>query len=183
MKRNEFIFVAKEEDIEAMGIVKHRHLEYIYDILILMKKANEFPLGNTIRLQKIVLEYWRKYDFTNAIREQGLKWNLLKHPNYVKDNSVELQTICAEHGTPFGYYRPYKDGTFKGMWIFINKKQFIEITNDFIAGMNKQLNTAEQRIELLNGKGFNIPKLETSKIALIGETEYNKPKLITRRKA
>jgi len=179
MNKDEFILVAKEEDIESMGLLTHSRIEMIHDIMLLMKKENEFPLGNKYRFAKIVREYFRKYGFADSLKENGSKWNLT--PYYITHHMKEIQLVCAEKGKPFGYYRPNND-LFKGMYIFINKKQYIEIKNMIRKGINTMLESEMKETIALNGKGFNIPLPEISKVTLIGEAKKDNPRLLPKNK-
>lgn len=178
----DFILTATKEDIESIGKLTHFRIEsYILSNLYLMKKKNELPIGNIDRLAKIICEYHRKYGTRDTLKESDSVWELT--PKYITNLKIKraIKIIAAEHGTPFGYYRP-NNAVFKGMWIFLNKDQLIEIKNNERKGMNTELETSNQEILALNKLGWNIPLPSISKVPLIGEGNSNKIKLISNKK-
>ena len=149
------------------------------DILEMMEKKNDLPLPNKYRLTKVMEEYSKKdKNFIKYILDA--KYKLIPDKNYwLTHLSNVIDILIQERNKPFDYYIPKKQ--IKGLWKFLNKKEYIEMMNRKILDFNTRGLTFNKKLDNANEyMKYNIQLPHFNNMDLI-ENKSRKQLLITKK--
>ena len=113
------------------------------DILKMMDRAEEpdLPLPNVHRLTQVMQEYYTEGDFAEVLPPKA-KWK--PTAKYWQIHLSDIRAILRKGGKYFEFLR--NPGEFKGVWKFVNKKEFETIMAREYQGVSTSADTYNDRL-------------------------------------
>ena len=126
---------AKEVRIELGG-----------DVLIAMAANEEFPIGNSDRVAKIMQEYFQSEGFEDTLVELGYKWK--PSVDYWKMHLKEIRAYLRENRKLFfEFQRSEATAGFSGDWSFLRKGEFEQVMQYERGSLMTRVETYNERCD------------------------------------
>lgn len=143
-----------------MGELRNYRMDIGVEILLDMKKNNEFPFKSKIKLAKTMMEYFYKMGYEDKVYEDGYTWtpdveywvfNITgtKTTNGITEVMYEglQERLRRKHKLFLCYVHTGKG--FKGSWKFVNKDEFVSQMERCHGELNTRIDSYNEKV--LNG--------------------------------
>ncbi len=131
-------------DKNGAKAAKEIRLELGGNILIAMENNEDLPLPNVHRLAKTMMEYFKRDGYVDDLTEFNYRWR--PSEDYWRMHIREIASFLAqEKKIHFCFYR--EQGEFKGLWQFVNKKEYKETLAREYSDVATRTDTFNQRLE------------------------------------
>lgn len=129
------------------------------DVLLEMKKNDEFPIKNKYKLSERMMEYFYQMGYEDKIYEDGYTWQPdaeYWRYNLSKVNGYEgLQEILRRKKELFFCFIHTGEG-FKGYWTFAGKQEYIAEMERTHGETNTRIETYNEKTEDAMNKWKNV---------------------------